>query len=88
MIDRFTFSWNTAVTPTILKVCMDFVTEPVPTGYVYVDVSFAPSLGSVGIILSATEPCANVPIPKGAVTATAHDLTVPQWSIDHTDVIP
>lgn len=88
MTDRFDFSFDPIPEAKVLKVCFDFVTEPVPTGYVYVDVSFAPSLGSVGIILSATEPCANVPIPKGAVTATAHDLTVPQWSIDHTDVIP
>lgn len=88
MTDRFDFFFDPIPEAKILKVCFDFVSEPVPTGYVYVDVSFAPSLGSVGIILSATEPCANVPIPKGAVTATAHDLTVPQWSIDHTDVIP
>lgn len=88
MIDRFTFSWNTSVTPTILKVCFDFVSEPVPTGYVDVDVSFAPSGGSVVVVLSATEPCANVIVPKGAITANAHDLTVPQWSDDHVEPVP
>lgn len=88
MTNRFTFSFDPIPEAKVLKVCFDFVTEPVPTGYVYATISFAPSGGSAGVIFSATTPCANVPIPKGAVTANAHDLSVPQWSEDHVEPVP
>lgn len=90
MTIRYVFSYDPVPEATTMKVCFDFGTEPPVTADIPTDVSFAPPSvgGHVTVMLTPTEPCATVAIPKGAVVVTAHDAGTPQFSEDHVDGVP